>query len=1028
MSNFKQLPNAIRFALFAGTASALVTAPAFAQDTAQAQDVEGVEVIGSRIRRAVQTETAQPVQVISRAQIEATGMNNVFDVLNNITASDGSGLSTVTTQTNGSNGAQTISLRGIGSQRTLVLVDGKRWANDGAGSTDLSTIPVAIIERIDVLKDGASAIYGSDAIAGVINIVTRRNFEGAQASASFGQTAEGDGQQSSADLTIGARGERTQATFSISTSTQDEIFAGDRERSQFPVFGAFGETFWAYYGYSLAATCENYLSGAYTYDPFGLAAVCGSASGEYGRFVVSGSMLVPNGTYALNHVTLNPQTGTDPFVDSALTATDYHIFRAADRYNFAPVNYLQQPAERNNLYGAARFDLTDNISVYGRISYTKRTSTQQLAEVPLTIANAGNNGPQWTMNISALSIFNPFGVQINTANYRMSALGPRTNHFDVDAYNVQLGAEGNFQLGERYMNWELYAQYNDSQYDERSENYINTNNLRNSLGQSGFDPNPGRGFFCGATWATRIVGCVPFNIFGGPTVGLGAVYAGHAITAADVAAMMDYIGYTLVQTNGNTTTNFGGNLSGDLFELPGGMAAFAVGFEYRKDDTFNQPDALITEGSSSTNFALATYGATDVTEYYAEIALPLLKDAALAQELELNIAVRRSDYHAAGIADPDPIDATIETANFDFDQGSPTNWRASIKWKPIEDLLVRASWGETFRAPNAFDLFGGIAEGFPQANDPCRVAAWGGLNANEQANCIAAGVPVGGSTQIFAQQRAFFGSNVDLVPESGENWSIGLVYSPSWAEGLNIAVDMWNVYLEDAISSFGAGAIMNRCYTNNNPDGTDGVPFFCQFVVRDLTPGAGAPIAVINSVALNVASFETQGIDIGIGYAFETDWGKFRIDWDTTWTDFLETTTVLDPSDPASPILNNGDAVGSYNGSPNWEWRSNVRIGWTKGDWSLDWTTRFMSDIAENCFTSCNDRDNDFLNHSGNYAVHDLQVRWNAPWDATIAVGGRNIFGKEPPVFTNNTFAHSFDAAYDLPGGAYWYAQYRQDF
>jgi len=238
MSKINQLSNAIKFALFVGATATLATASAFAQDPTEAKEIEKITVTGSKIKRSVEEEGAQPVQVLTRADIEKTGLNNVYEILNSLTASDGSGLSTVTTQTNGSDGSQQISLRGLGSNRTLVLVDGRRWVTDIDGVVDFSTIPVAIIQRIEILKDGASAIYGSDAIAGVINIITRKDYDGAQVGLYYGQTAKSDGGRKSADITIGSKGERTSTVFSINHTSQEAIFAGDREISSVSRFGS----------------------------------------------------------------------------------------------------------------------------------------------------------------------------------------------------------------------------------------------------------------------------------------------------------------------------------------------------------------------------------------------------------------------------------------------------------------------------------------------------------------------------------------------------------------------------------------------------------------------------------------------------------------------------------------------------------------------------------------------------------------------------------------------------------------------
>ncbi|MEO8000880.1 MAG: TonB-dependent receptor [Arenimonas sp.] len=984
MSNINQLSNAIKFALFVGATATLATASAFAQSKPEeAKELDSVLVVGSKIKRQVEEEGAQPVQVLTRADIERTGLNNVFEILNTITSSDGSGLSTVTTQTNGSDGSQQVSLRGLGAGRTLVLVDGRRWVTDIDGTVDFSTIPVAIVQRIEVLKDGASAIYGSDAIAGVINIVTRRDYDGAQAGVYYGQTAKGDGARKGADITIGSKSERSNTVFSLSHTSQESIFAGDRELSNTPT-----------------VFCD---------EIYGLGA-CYSGSGVYGSF--SGAGIV-GGSRAINH-------GAN--LADGIQITDFHQFVNAgpgtDRYNFAPINYLQQPAKRTNVFAAGSFDITDNVSAFVRGSYTKRTSDQQLAPVPLTIANSGANGAAWQMSIAANSIFNPFGVAITTANYRMAIAGPRHNFFDFDIFGLQAGLEGNFSLGERAFNWELVAQRNDGQYDQRGENYTNLNNLRNAVGPSYADAG---GLHCGVLGAP-IVNCVPFGITLGPTAGVGAVVprsggGTYTVTQADVDAALAYITYTLVDQTGITSRNYSGNISGELFELPGGMFGFAAGFETRQDHIFYQPDALVAGFGSSNNFSAPTKGFTKVDELYLELVAPVLKDVTGFQELEFSAAVRKSDYKAGGL---------VGGVNVTSDPGSPTNMKFGMKWKPIDDLLVRFNWGETFRAPSANDLFSGAAEGFPVARDPCRsfASSTGAASpfftdVNVYNRCVAdgvnpglgfsgapgpgAGTNSGGGLQPNTQIRAQSGGNPFLTPEFGNNRTYGFVYSPSWLEGFNVSLDIWKIKLQDALAARSSQFVLNACYT-----GTD--PTFCSFIDRD----AAGNLSLVRTTAFNLNKLEVSGADMGIGYNFNTAWGDFRTKLDVTY--------VRDNK------ANGVDSVGHYDGTPNWEYRGQLDLGWTKGDWSASWTTRYVSDLTETCFTVCNQHGSDGLNHTGQYAVHDVQLGWKAPWDAKIAIGARNVFGKEPPIVTNNTFAHSFDAAYDIPGGAYWYAQYRQDF
>ncbi len=998
MSTINQLSSAIKFALFVGATASLATASAFAQDAGkkdETKEIQAVEVTGSRIKR-VDAETSQPIQVITRADIEKTGLTNVFDILNNITASDGSGLSTVTTQTNGSDGAQTISLRGLGASRTLVLVDGKRWVSED-GVVDTTTIPTAIIERIDVLKDGASAIYGSDAIAGVVNIITRKNYDGAQVGVSYGQYVKGDGGQKTVDVTVGATGERSNVVFGASFTEYETVFAGDRKISSVTRPGC-------------TAIANN--------------SACGSFYSEFGVFAGP----------TFGFTTWNAgSTGriADP--------TQYHPNGTSDRYNFSPDNYLKQPSKITNLFFSGRFNVTDNVSAYARASYTKRTSVQQLAPVPLTISNYGSFGPQWTFGATANNVFNPFGQAVNFIGYRMSGAGPRTKISDHDALGIQLGLEGSFTLGERNFSWDVMGQRNDFQLDNRGENYVNLFNLKQSLGQSGYDA-ASRQFYCGASLATAIQGCMPFNLFQGPTFGLGRLVAPAAggqparyITQADVDAMLKYVRYTQVQTRGFTSVDYTGNLTGDLFELPGGMSSFAVGFETRRDTYFAQPDTLVASGGSSDNFVEPTSGSVEVKEAYAEFVFPIVKDLAFAKELELKAAIRRSKYTSEGL---------IGSTSVSPDIGSPTNTQFGVRWKPIDDLLIRASVGETFRAPSVGQLFGGGSENFPAADDPCSQANWAALgDANNtaeatlsplQARCVATGVSytndeVGGAPQPNGQVRALGGGDPSVKPEFGNNTTIGLVYSPAWLDGFDMSVDYWKIDLKDYIVAFGAQETMERCIINN-------IATACGNVTRN---GSGQ-VTLVRTAQGNVARFAVSGYDLGLGYKWDAgDWGKFAFKTDTTWV------RKADFTDALGEVT---DSTGDYTGNPNFEYRSTATINWSKGDWAVNWTTRYMSQLQENCratlaIGACNTRGEptpnkpsgapgtavDRINYIGAYAVHDLNLTWKAPWDAKVSVGARNLFGKEPPQ-VNRAFAHSFDAAYDLPGGAYWYAQYRQDF
>ncbi len=1053
------LSDAVRNGLAAGTVGlvGLASASAFAQNAPapapsgdKAKNLDRVEVIGTKIRR-VDTEPTQPVTTLTRADIEQTGLTTTFDIINHISASDGSGLSTVTTQTNGSDGSQTVSLRDLGAQRTLVLVDGKRWPTDANGIVDLSSIPVAIIERIEVLKDGASAIYGSDAVAGVINIITRKKYEGAQIGWFYGETSHGDGEQNSEDVTIGASGERSSGVLALSRSEQGTIFAADRTISEHSIFG-----------------CAKLLSNWPASDPSSEAGYCGSSTGQFGRITLSNSQArsiaglprldIPirnsSGTiigyvsekYALDNsffdsgnASGNPATATA--TASGMHATDFHNFTPLDRYNFAPVNYLQQPATRNNLFMSGRFDITDNITAYVRASYTQRQSSQQLAQVPATFAESGANGPQWKfgvagdtdlVNHTGGNIFNPFintagnKVEVRTGQLRMVAVGPRHNNYDFNTIGATGGVQGNFNLGDRNFDWDVYAQFNNNRNTKVGENFINLFNLAKALGPSFADAG---GLHCGAPGAV-ISGCVPFNIFGGPTLGVGNQYTRrddptkkYTVTAQDVANMIRYVGYTQVATNQVKGINYGGNLSGDVMPLPGGRLSFATGFESRRTTAFFQPDTLVASGGSSDNFTEPTSGHTKVDEWYVELNA-VMKDLPIGKELELDGALRKSRYSAGG---------RVGTTDVTSSPGNPANSKFSVRWRPFNDLVIRGSYGRTFRAPSVNDLFAGGAENFPAASDPCRTTRWAGIGATAQAICTAQGVPTGGVLQDNTQLRALSGGNPDLKPEHGHNLTYGFVWSPSWGmlNGLGFTADYWRISLHDGLATLGAQTILNDCFFGVPGSITAGDPQYCNKVER--VPGGA--VSAIRTAQFNITTLKVSGIDFGVTDKWETSrWGTFGLKWDTTYVKHEE--------------FGGADFVGVYTGSPNWKWRSVATLDWKRGDWDAAWTIRYTShlDEAGGCNVNVQNSQPLICNHPnsqntnpligplglgynriGATTYHDVQVGWRAPWKAHLSVGARNIFGKEPPL-VNSTFAQSFDASYDLPGGPFWYFQYRQDF
>jgi iron complex outermembrane receptor protein len=980
--------------------AALMPTIAQSQDTPSDDELDVVTVTGSRIPRSSEVEGASPVLTIDRAAIEATGLTSVGDILFNIAASDGGALRNVTTGTNGSDGTQNISLRGLGATRTLVLVNGRRWVTSGitnAAVVDLNSIPISVIERIEVLKDGASAIYGSDAIAGVINVITRKNFDGAEANVYLGAYTKGDGFQQSYDFTVGSNGDRWNAVVSLAYQDQEPVYAGDREISSVPSFG----------GGDLAS-----------------GGIFGSGSNAGGNFTRCATALAPT---ASGFRTCTPVAG-GPFTlnrgEDGRQATDFRRFisyttdgsGSSDRYNFAPVNYLLQPISRFNIYGQASLRLTDRINANAQAVYVKRDSNQQLAEVPLTMDTRGLNGPQWAFAPTAGNVFNPFGQDLRGANFRSLAVGPRKPYFDNDNTAITLSLDGSFDLAGRDMYWDVGYSYLDSRTSTRSENFINLFNLQRAVGNSRRNPVTGT-LECLDGAGAVITGCVPFNLFGGADLGLAA----GVISQAEYDAMINYISYTTNDSEEMTTKDYFANLSGSIVDLPAGPLGFAVGLEHRRTAYNSSPDALVAGGGSSSNFTEPTSGNVNVDEIYAELNVPILADIPGFKLLELNLAARKSDYESSGFFGGAVVNPDI---------GGDTSKKIGLKWQVFDDLLLRGTFSESFRAPDVLDLYLGGAESFPAAIDPCNTANIG-LATTDAARCVADGVPAVGVVQPNGQIRSLNGGNPGLKPEFGETKSFGVVYSPSWAPGLNFTLDWYNISLEDVISFRTSQNILTACY------GTPGTPgaavgsaqrdLFCSFIGRDATGN----IVDLRQSQFNLNQGEVEGYDFQVTYAMpETAWGKFTFQWDNTYT--TENTLF--------------GIVGEYNGAPAWRLRSNISTAWRKGDWDANWAVRYYSGMDEACTGGnyfeygispqelCNqdvfDSNGNFLrfeNRMGSRIYHDVQVGWKTPWNGKITAGARNLFGKEPPV-TRNSFAHSFDGAYDLPGGGFFYLQYNQKF
>ncbi len=943
--------------------------------TAAAQDAGGEEntldtisVTGSRIKQS-NAVTAQPVFVLDRAKLEETGAQSVGEILQQLTASgkalnakfnssgnfgyppDGGGIGA---------GAAQVDLRNLGSQRVLVLVDGVRWVNESSasgvsGSADLNTIPLAIVERIEVLEDGASAIYGSDAIAGVVNVITRKKFDGAELHTYYGEYSDG-GETEEAYFTLGGSGDRWSSVFTASYYNQDRISSASWGQSSFPVPGGGLD-------YGSSGTPQGRFRFCDPAITAGNPGFCGSAT-EDAQFY---------------NITLNPGTTTPVFVPGNPNGGTYNQFDSSDRFNFAPYNLLLTPSKRKALFAGVNYDLTENTRLHVKALYNNRQSTNQAAPEPIFVGpGAGTGGIADTISIAANHPFNPFGIALDAnSNFlfigrRPLEVGPRVFTQDVDTWYFNIGVDGMFNAGDRSFSWDANYVHSENEATQRFTNGYNIAKIKLALG----DP-----AVCAAT-----PGCVPLDLFGGQ---------GRPFTQA----MIDYIRTNQIDSSKQVLDIISANLTGDLFDIGDRSAGFAAGVEWRKYRGEFNPDPLRQTGESQDSFAAPVSADYTVRELYTEFNFPVLAT------LDLSAAIRFSDYSTFGNA---------------------TTGKAGFRWQPIEDVVVRGTWSEGFRAPNLGELYG-LTQFGATLIDPCGptnqivVDTTNGVSPGLEAACVAAGVP-NNFEQANPQITTFTGGNPDLDPEESESFTFGVVYSPGWAENLSwsrkldLEVSYYNHKIDGEIQANDLQGLLDACYIQQNGTGAACAPF-SRISSGDLRPP--------NNFLANLGQIETDGVDVKVNWLSpEWSWGTLTASFQSTYINDYE---AVDANGNVS-----SRQVGiEVNDSAIPEWQSNLQVGWTRGDLGLNWSTRYITDVKESCagvegLPGCDGTD---WNKLGATTYHDVQFSWKKAFSLDglkLSLGANNVFGKEAPVCLSCSL-NGYDAGtYDLPG-AFWYvsADYR---
>ena len=571
-------------------------------ETDAEQEGEVIVVTGSAIERKDLTTTA-PLAVVTKTELDAAGMASVGDILQNLPSQSNA---INVNFNNGGDGSTRVSLRGLGAGRSLVLVNGRRHVAGGTGansSVDLNAIPLAVIERVEVLKDGASAIYGSDAIGGVVNIITRKNFEGTEATGYYGSTADGLASVYDISVAAGVSNDKGNVVFSAGYFQQNPMFAGDREYSSVDK-----SYLWQ----------ESTEAGEDIWEPSGSSAPPWGLLIDYGEDVGNAAWdEVANGSCSSGFCRLD-------------TVTDFRFPSGqslGDLYNYQPENYLVTPQTRYNVYSAGSYKLTDSANAFFEASYMNRQSDQRLAPTPLFIISEG-------IAVDPNNYYNPWGRAFIDVRRRMVEAGPRRFFQDLDTFRLVTGFEGKLSNDLEFLKgwrWNMAYNYGRTAGKAINEGRFIRSRVANALGPS----------TVGADGTPQCVNggaeCVPLNLFGGE----GTI----------TQEMIDYISYTGISDGRNEMNSWTFNTSGRLLSTPwGGDIALATGFEYRTEAGSSIPDPMTASGDTTGNKTDPTAGSYNVYEAYGELSIVPVVGKPLAEWLELNLASRTSSYNTFGRA------------------------------------------------------------------------------------------------------------------------------------------------------------------------------------------------------------------------------------------------------------------------------------------------------------------------------------------------------------------------------------------
>lgn len=891
--------SALSLAMFSSSIFFVTPSVIAADEVSDVEKVERISVTGSRIARTELVGPA-PVTVLDRAQIDASGAIDIATLLQEIPAANGANLSTNRAF---SNGSATVALRGLSARNTLVLVNGRRLSTvNPSGTVDLNNIPFAAIERVEVLQDGASAVYGSDAIAGVVNIIMKSDYQGLEVQLETGESSRSDAQRNIASMTFGADFDKGNFLFSANKTSQKSYFMSERKVTATPDRRSYG-------GVDLRDPIPEH-SAVVTHP-------------EGGQMVIKP-----------NSVRINSWEDMEVFN----WENDEHM------QNYWAYMTAGPDIERESIWASGYYELSDSISGYFEFGYTHAENQgKNQIQSPLDIWGEG-------IAVSATNSYNPFGEEVRVGRAMWETTSTGTRHYINNKTNDRrytLGVNG--ELG----GWDWDISYTSEKFDSTNlATEVSASRLAAAAGDS-------------AACAARNDGCVPIDLFGR--------------RGTMTAEMANYISEQGTVINEGMMNTWMVNINGAALELPAGELLLAVGAEFREEDAetnvsriYEMGDVVFGGGNADTR----TPEPREITEFYAEAIVPIFSDDFLAKGLEFDFAVRYSDYS---------------------DFGGTTNPKVGMKWRPIEEVLVRGSWSEGFRAPGLSELYAGQSRGYSTGvQDPCRNDNWASLPGCSQQNPT----PVAGAWTIG-------GGEPTIKPETSESLTAGVVWTPEYLDGLSITVDYFNIQKENLIFGPSANEVVI--------DVANGGGIYDPSLVMRNVDGS---IDAIRATLSNVGEQEISGMDYSASYIFpETSFGDFSVFW------------------AASNLKEYQDAgqerLGRYfQESGSWtEWRHSFRANWSLDDIKVSYNSNYTGSVTQEENSWAYPEGAEHLKKLDPYFVHNIQAAYDIDYISTTVTLGIENFTDEEPAPVMGDYRNGFDGYGAITSiGRYYYLRVKTEF